>query len=74
MNWRIPVEAKLLLVVPGLRFNIALLQRVPVDASNFPALRFGVNIISVCRIGKYPESVAAIEIFPARVGDAARLG
>src|SRR5579859_100925 len=71
MDWRIPVEVQLLLIVLRLRLDVASAQRVPVNSGNFAALRFRVNIIRVCRVFKYPETIAAINVFPSRVGDAA---
>ena len=44
---------------------------MPVDPANLTALRFRINVIGISRIFKYPEPIAVINIFPARVGNAA---
>src|SRR3954470_3820261 len=69
---RVPVVAQLLLVA-ALGLDIALLERVAIDSADMPALRFGVGVIRVRRIGEGPEAVAAEQIFPAVVSDPARV-
>src|SRR6266404_6194444 len=71
MDWRIPVEVQLLLVVLRLRLDVAPAQRVPVNSGNFAALRFRVNVIRICRVFKYPKTVTTVNVFPARISDAA---
>src|SRR5579864_6173577 len=73
VDWSIPVEVQLLFFVLRLWLDVASAQRVTVYSGNLTALRFGINIIGVCRVFKYPETVAAVNVFPARVGDAARI-
>src|SRR6266481_6289924 len=72
-NGCVPVEAQLLFVVSGLRLDIAAVERMPVDAANGAALRFGVNPVRIGGIGEYPEAVTAIQVLPARVADSARI-
>src|SRR5438067_445939 len=67
---RVPIVAQLLLV-PALGLDIALLERLAVDPRDVPALIFGVSEVGVRRIGEGPEAVAAEQILPAAVGDAA---
>ena len=67
----IPVEAQLLLVVIRLRLDVAAIQRMPVDAANISALGFGVDPIRIRRVGKHPESIAAEQVLPTRIADAA---
>src|SRR5206468_6378164 len=43
--------------------------RDPIDSPNKAALRFGVNVICIGRIRKYPKAVSSKNIFPAPVGD-----
>ena len=52
---------------------LRLLVRMPVHPADLAALGFGINVIRVGRIFEYPETVAAINVFPARIGDAARI-
>ena len=52
---------------------VADLMRVAVDAADLAALGFGIEIVGIGGIFKYPEAIAAEHVFPARVGDAARI-
>src|SRR5206468_1247576 len=47
--------------------------RLPIDASEVAALRLGVYIRGVARIGEYPEAIASVQILPLRLGDATRV-
>ena len=67
---RVPVPAKLL-VQAGLGLDVAELVRVDVDAADVAALVFGIDVVRIGRIGVDPEAVAAVEVFPARIRDAA---
>ena len=40
-------------------------------APDLAALVFGINVIRICGIGEHPETIAAVHVFPLRVGDAA---
>ena len=73
MNRRVPVEAKLLFLVARKRLDGTDLVSLAVDAADVTALRFGVDVIAVCRIGEHPEAVAAVHVLPSAVGDAARI-
>src|SRR5205807_2597258 len=70
---RVPVEPQLSLSIILFRLDQFAFQRDPVDSPNKAALRFGVNVVCIGRIGKYPETVSAEKIFPAAVGDSARI-
>ena len=70
---RVPVEAQLLLVV-GLRLDVARGHRAPVDAADEAALRLDVDRLRIAGVRHRPEPVAAVEVFPALVGDAAAVG
>ena len=69
---RIPVEAQLLLVI-CLRLDVTVRQRVAIDAADVAALILRVDVIRIAGVGEGPEAVAAEEIFPAVVGNAARI-
>src|SRR5215471_9949686 len=71
MDRRIPVEVQLLLVVLRLRLDAAPAQRVAVYSGNFAALRLSVNVVRIGRVFKHPEAIAPVNIFPARIADAA---
>ena len=45
-----------------------------IDAAEFPALRFRIDVVRVGGIFPRPEAVAAVHVLPTRVGDAARVG
>ena len=47
------------------------LVRLAVDSADVAALRFGIDVRRIARIGEHPEAVAAVEILPLRLGDAA---
>jgi hypothetical protein len=67
---RVPVEAQLLLVV-GERLDVARGHRAPVDAADVAALRLDVDGLRIARVRLRPEAVAAVEVLPALVRDAA---
>ena len=69
---RVPIPAQLLLVV-RLRLNVAPLVRVTIYSPDESALRFRVKIIGIARVREHPEAVAAVHVFPLRIGDAARV-
>src|SRR3954469_9075264 len=69
---RVPIVADVFLVA-GLGLDIPRGQRAAIDPRNVAALIFGIGVIRVGRIGEGPEAVAAVEVFPAVVGDAARI-
>src|SRR3954452_1897884 len=69
----VAIEAQLLLIVLWLRLDALNAQRMAVESFDLATLRFRVNIIRICRIFEYPETVAVINVFPARIGDAARI-
>src|SRR5580765_311151 len=71
VNRSIPVEAELAFAVVGLRLNRAGFQRETIHAADFTALGFGVDVVGIGRIGKYPKAVAAEQVFPAAVSDTA---
>src|SRR5689334_4262065 len=70
MDWRVPVEMQFLFVVLRLGFNAYADQRVAVDPANRSALGLRIDIIRVCRVFEYPESVAAVDVLPARIRNA----
>src|SRR5205085_7334689 len=74
LNRRVPVVAQLAFLVIGQWLNAARLVRLAIDAADVAALRFGIDVIGIGRICKYPESVAAIDVFPTVVGDSSRIG
>ena len=74
MNRRVPVVAQLPFFVIRQRLNAARLVRLAIDAPDIAALRFGVDVIRIGRIGEHPEAVAAINIFPTIVRDSTRIG
>ena len=70
----VPVEPQLFLAV-RLGLDAAPFQRFAVDAHQRAALAFGIGEdFRRGRIGPDEEAVAAVEIFPTAVGDAARIG
>jgi len=71
VNWRIPIKSKLPFAIIWLRLDGALFECVAVDASDCAALSFSVGIMRIACIGKSPEAVASVKIFPAAVRDAA---
>ena len=73
MDWRVPVESQLALSVVLFRLDQTAFERDPIDSPNKAALRFSVNIVCIGRIGKHPESVSSKNIFPAAIGDSARV-
>ena len=46
-------------------------MRVAIHPADVAALVLGVEVIGIGRIGKHPETVAAVHVFPLRVGDSA---
>ena len=68
---RVPVEPQFAFAVIRLRLDRAAFQRVAIHARDFSALRFGINVIRIRRIGKRPESVAAQKVFPTAIRDPA---
>ena len=46
-------------------------MRLAVNATDVPALRLGIEIVGVRRIGKHPEPVAAEHVLPTVVGNTA---
>ena len=74
VNRGVPVEAKFFLAIIGQRLDSPPFVRVAIHAADFSALRFGVDVVGIGRVFEHPEAVAAIHVFPARVGDAAGIG
>ena len=72
VNGRVPVEAQLLLFVQGQWLNTANFVGNTVHAADGAALRFGVDVSGVGGIDERPKAITAIDVFPARVADAAR--
>src|SRR5258708_27263539 len=50
--------------------DVAREQQLAIDARDGAALRFGIDAVGIGRIRHPPEAVAAVEVLPARVGDA----
>src|SRR5260370_26683789 len=73
VNWSIPIEAQLPFSIVWLRLNKLAFQREPIDSPNKAALRFGINIACIGRIGKYPETISAKNIFPVAIVEPARI-
>src|SRR6267154_338321 len=73
MDRRVPVEAELFLLIPRQRFYRTRLVRFSVHAPDLTTLGFGVQIVLVRRIDEHPEPIASVHVFPAAVGDAARI-
>ena len=71
---RVPVKAQFLFVIVGIRGDASSFQRMSVHAANRAALRFGVDVVGVGWILERPKSIAAINVLPLRVGNAARVG
>src|SRR6202035_6097878 len=44
------------------------------DAADAATLVFGKDVVRIGSVGEYPEAVAVEHVFPARTGDAARIG
>ena len=63
--------------LPSLYFGSGLigtrLVRLAIHPPDLAALRLGVDVVGIARIGEHPEAVAAVEVFPAAAGDAARI-
>src|SRR5215469_5407615 len=74
VNGRVPVEAKFFLTIIGQRLDAPSFVRMAVDASDFPALGFGVDVVGIGRVLEHPEAVATIHVFPAGIDDAAGIG
>ena len=70
---RVPVEPELLLV-QGLRLNVARRHRPAIDPPDEAALRFDVHGLRIGGVGHNPEAVAAVEVLPASVADSAAVG
>src|ERR1051325_9764629 len=68
----IPIETQFF-VVASSGLDVARVQSFSVDARNRAALRFGVNVIRIGRIGKRVESIASKNAFPLRNADAAEI-
>src|SRR5260370_8293026 len=73
VNWSIPIEAQLPFSIVWLRLNKLAFQREPIDSPNKAALRFGINIACIARIGKYPETISSKNIFPTPIAHPARI-
>ena len=71
LDWSVPVEAELLLAVLRIRLNCARFMRPAIYAPDLAALGFRVNVIVIGGVLPHPKTVAAIHVFPTRVGDAA---
>src|SRR6266851_10315507 len=74
VNGRIPIEAQLALAIIRLRLDASRFERGPIHAADGTALGLGVYVTWFGGIGKDPESISAIEILPAAVGNAAGVG
>src|ERR1700686_1868600 len=74
VNRRVPVEAELAFPIILLGLDAARRESGLIYAANVATLRFGVNVGGIGGIRKDPKSIAAEEIFPAAVGDTARIG
>ena len=70
----VPVEAQLLFAILRVGLDAARKVGDAIDTANLATLGFGVDVVGVRRILMHPEAIAAIHIFPARVGDAAGIG
>src|SRR5437773_959419 len=70
LDWRVPVEPEFFLVVWP-RLDVARLMCLSIYPPDLTALVFGINVIRIRRVGKHPETVAGVHVFPLRVGDAA---
>src|SRR5579859_569863 len=71
MQRSVPVEAQLSFSIIGLWFNEPGFQGDAIHAANLTALGFGVNVVGIGRVSKDPKTIAAKQIFPTAVGDAA---
>ena len=67
---RIPVEPQLLIVIRA-GLDVAGFMRVPIYASDFPALILGIDVIRISRILEHPKPIAVEHVFPCAIGDAA---
>ncbi len=73
VNRRIPVVAELLFVVLRQRLDVARFMSLAVNSRDLAALILSVDVIGIGRIGKHPEAVATIHVFPTAIGDAPRI-
>src|SRR5205807_10292170 len=71
VNRSVPVEAQLAFVVVRQRLDVAYLVRLAIDASDVAALCFRVDVRGIGGIDEDPKAVAAIEVLPLALGDAA---
>src|SRR5205807_4198723 len=71
-DWRVPVEPEFFVVVWSW-LNVARLMCLSIYPTDLAALVFGINVIRIRRVGKHPETIAVVHVFPLRVGDAARI-
>src|SRR5580765_3480143 len=71
VNRRVPVETHLAFLVIRQRLNVARFKSFAIDAPDVTTLRLGVDIIRIGRIGKDPETIAAVDVLPTVVGDSA---
>ena len=67
---RVPVVTQLLLVVRA-RLDVTGFVRIPIHPRDLAALILGINEVGIRRVGKHPESVAVVHVFPALIRDAA---
>src|SRR5882672_1605173 len=74
VNRCIPIEAQLAFAIILLRLDGSRFERGPIHAADGAALRLGVDVTRFGGIGKDPESISAIKILPAAVGNAAGVG
>ena len=72
-DWCVPVEAQLLVVI-GLGLDVARLQRLAVHATGESTLILCIDVIRIGRVDEGKETVTTVQIFPAVVGDASRIG
>src|SRR5947207_2582695 len=68
VNRRVPVITQLTFFVARQRLDAARFMRLAIDAADVAALRFGVDIVGIGWIGENPETIAAVNIFPATAG------
>src|SRR5205823_15121798 len=66
-NWRIPVKPELFLVIRSW-LDVARFMRVAIYAPNLAALIFSIDVIGISRIRKHPKAIAAVHVFPPRIG------
>src|SRR3982074_399148 len=64
VDWRVPVEAQLLLAIIRPGFKTATLVGMPIYAAYLAALRLGVNVVGIGSIFERPETITAENILP----------